>query len=122
MCQVWDGPTRDGHPVNVKGVWGAGDSRVPGLVEVVELAGPQAHIEPIVREGGVHGPAGGAHVVRVAGGVLHTLQDADLPGRGVEVEEWVGSVLVLPIAADHAVRSHPVLYSAGCTGELGLGC
>ena len=28
------------------------------------------------------------------------------------MEEWVGSVLVLPVAADHAVRGHPVLYSA----------
>ena len=104
---------------------GTGDSWVPGLVEVVELADTQAQIEPIVRHGGVHGPAGGAHVVGVAGGVLHTLQDADLSGWWVEdeVEQWVWPLLCLPVAADHAVRGHLVLYSAaGCSSELGLGC
>ena len=117
--QVWDGPTGDGHPVNVEGVWGTDDTGVPGLVEVVELAGTQAHIEPIVREGGVHSTAGWTHVVPVVPGVLHTLEDADFSGGGVQVEQGVGPVLVLlSVTADHAVRSHLVLYSAAVLGEL----
>ena len=78
MGQVWDSPTGNSYPINMERVWGTGDRGVPGLVEVVELACPQAHIEPNVRVGGVHGHAGGAHVVGVAVGVLHTLHDADL--------------------------------------------
>ena len=80
MSQVRDIPTGYGHPVNMKRVWGTCDSWVPGLMEIVEVACPQDHIEPVVREGGVHGFAGGAHVVQVAVAVLHTLQNADLSG------------------------------------------
>ena len=49
--QVRDVPAANGHPVNVERVWGPDDTGVLGLVEVVELAGAQAHIETIVWEG-----------------------------------------------------------------------
>ena len=52
----------------------------------------------------------GAHVEPVAGGVLHTLEDPDLPGGVVAVvdrDAWaVSEELMLPVAADVALWRH----------------
>ena len=78
MAWARDVLTADGHPVNLERILGTDDTGVPGLVEVVELAGAQTHFETLVREGGVHGPACVTYVVKVALAVLHSLQNADL--------------------------------------------
>ena len=85
VLQVGDGSTRDGDPVNVCAVRGTGDAWFTGLVELVKLTVPKADIQPSVRPDMVAQFTGGTQVHPVAGGVLHALQDPDLPGGVVAV-------------------------------------
>ena len=80
ILQIRNGATRDCQPVNVHWVSWTSNGGVPWVMDVVKLAGPQTHIQPIVWPDGVHGHAGGAHVGGVGGGELHPLHDAYLPG------------------------------------------
>ena len=50
------------------------------MVEIMELAVGQTHVQPIVWHGGVHGHAGGAHVAGVPCGVLYPLHYSNFPG------------------------------------------
>ena len=62
------------------GVRWADDSRIPWMVDVVQLTGTKAHIKAIVWPDVVHRHTGWAQVGGVGGGVLHSLHDPDLPG------------------------------------------
>ena len=50
------------------------------MVNIVQLRGADTNIQPIVKPGRVGALAGGTQVAHVGHGVLHPLQDPDLPG------------------------------------------
>ena len=62
------------------GVRWTGDSGFSGMVNIVQLRGADTNIQPIVKPGRVGALAGGTQVAHVGHGVLHPLQDPDLPG------------------------------------------
>ena len=75
------------------------------MVDVVQHAVGQAHIQPCVWHGGVHDIAGGAHVGLV-GGAVHPLQDANLSGRIVKVVNGTGAPTSFSETANVAERRH----------------
>ena len=92
----------------MRSVLGADNSLLPGQVEVMELAGGQADVEPIGHPCLVEHLAGGAEVVQVVPLVLNSLQYPNLLGRVVTVVDrdwpiWAG----LLIRAD--LTLHPVV-------------
>ena len=78
MLQGGDSGARDSVPVYVDLVRGAGDARLPGHVELVQLAVSQADIQASVWSGFVAHLAGGAQVRPVGGGPLYSLHDPHL--------------------------------------------
>ena len=56
------------------------NSRVSGLVKIVQLGGEHADVEPIGLPGRVLNDTGGAEVRGVVGVILHTLHHPDLLG------------------------------------------
>lgn len=78
--EVRDGASTDGDPVNMEGVWGASDSGVHGVVNIVEVAGSKADVQSILRPGVVSLHAGGAHVGERLGGEVHALHESDFSG------------------------------------------
>ena len=103
----------DCHPVNVRTVWWTNNSWIPGLVEVVEGAVREADVQPVGHGHPVCLLAGGAQILPVSGGVLHTLQDPNLASRPVVVVhgDW-RSVLGLLVGAYLALRV-PVAGAVG---------
>ena len=102
--QILDPGSWDGKPVNMRAVWGADNSRLPRLVELMELTGAHTDVQPIVQPGQVAGLACGAEVVTVSGGILSTLQHPDLASRPVAVVDLYGGLREgLAVGAEHAL-------------------
>ena len=66
--QILDPGSWDGKPVNMRAVWGADNSRLPRLVELMELTGAHTDVQPIGQPGQVAGLACVAEIVTVSSG------------------------------------------------------
>ena len=115
VLQCGDCRTRYGDPINMGAVRGAGHAWFARQVELVQLTVPKTDVQPSLWPDMVAQLTCGTHVEPVAGGVLHALQDPNLPGGGVAVvdrDAWrrlclaVSEELVLPVAADIALWRH----------------
>ena len=78
--EVHDGATTDGDPVDMQGVWGASDSGVQGVANIVEVAGSKADVQSIFWTGVVGLHAGGTHLGERLGGEVHALHESDFSG------------------------------------------
>ena len=115
VLQCGDCRTRYGDPINMGAVRGAGHAWFARQVELVQLTVPKTDVQPSLWPDMVAQFTCGTHVEPVAGGVLHALQDPNLPGGVVAVvdrDAWrrlclaVSEELVLPVAADIALWRH----------------
>ena len=88
----------------MRAIWGADNPWLPGLVELMELAGAHTYIQPIGQHGQVVGLTSWAEIVTITIGVLGTLQDPDLASRPVAVVDlYRGLRGGLPEGAEHAL-------------------
>ena len=123
--EVSNSAPRYSYPVNMRGVRGAGDPFLPGVVELMELAGGQADIEPIWQPILVGLLAGGTEVVQVVLFVLDSLKYSDLLGRMMTMvyRSWpvrAGLLIRADLTLRHAVR-HLVQAAGGGGGQQGPG-
>ena len=97
------------------------NSRLPWLVELVELTRAHAHVEPIGHLYLVAHLAGGAEVDSVATGILHTLKNSYLARRMVTVVHWHSSVWVELLVGAYLALSHHGGHGGGdqclCGGQ-----
>ena len=91
----------------------ADNSRLPWLVEHVELTRAHAHVEPIGHLDLVAHLAGGAEIESVATRVLHSLKNSYLAGRIVTVVHWHSSVWVDLLVGTYPALSHPGGHAGG---------
>ena len=91
----------------------ADNSRLPWLVEHVELTRAHAHVEPIGHLDLVAHLAGWAEIESVSTRVLHNLKNFYLAGRIVTVVHWHSSVWVDLLVGTYPALSHPGGHAGG---------